>query len=82
MAMNGYWTMLLDQDGFPGSNPPWNFITAIDLNTGKHKWQIPFGEIDLKNNNYKPVNGEPKTGSVISTSIETEHPFSSVTTTE
>lgn len=67
MAMNGYWTMLLDQDGFPGSNPPWNFITAIDLNTGKHKWQIPFGEIDLKNNNYKPVNGEPKTGSVIST---------------
>lgn len=67
MAMNGYWTMLLDQDGFPGSNPPWNFITAIDLTTGKHKWKIPFGTVDLKNDNYKPINGEPKTGSIIST---------------
>jgi quinoprotein glucose dehydrogenase len=24
--------------------PPWGTLTAIDLNTGEHKWQIPLGE--------------------------------------
>ncbi len=39
----GFWQLLLDSDGMPGSNPPWGYLTAIDLNTGKIKWRTPFG---------------------------------------
>ncbi len=34
----------LDPDGYPAFVPPWGTLTAIDLKTGKHLWQIPFGE--------------------------------------
>jgi glucose dehydrogenase len=34
----------LDPDGYPAISPPWGTLTAIDLNTGKYLWQIPFGE--------------------------------------
>ena len=34
----------LDQDGYPAISPPWGTLSAIDLNTGKYLWQIPFGE--------------------------------------
>jgi quinoprotein glucose dehydrogenase len=29
----------------PCNPPPWGQLTAIDLNTGKTRWQIPFGKI-------------------------------------
>ena len=31
-------------DGLPLIQPPWGRITAIDLATGEHVWQIPHGE--------------------------------------
>jgi quinoprotein glucose dehydrogenase len=34
----------LDQEGYPATTPPWGTLTALDLNTGKFVWQIPFGE--------------------------------------
>lgn len=34
----------LDQDGYPAISPPWGTLNAIDLNTGKYLWKIPFGE--------------------------------------
>jgi quinoprotein glucose dehydrogenase len=34
----------LDPDGYPAVQPPWGTLTAIDLNTGDHVWQIPLGE--------------------------------------
>jgi len=44
---HSFWQLLLDPDSLPGSNPPWGLLTAINLNTGETKWQIPFGyEVD------------------------------------
>ena len=37
---------LFDQNGYPGSKPPWGNLTALNLNTGKIKWQVPFGEYE------------------------------------
>jgi len=31
-------------DGYPAIRPPWGQLTAIDLNEGSIKWQIPLGE--------------------------------------
>lgn len=33
-----------DPDSFPPLTPPWGTLHAIDLNSGKTKWVIPFGE--------------------------------------
>ena len=34
----------LDPDGYPAVQPPWGTLNAIDLNTGKYLWKIPFGQ--------------------------------------
>lgn len=34
----------LDPDGYPAIVPPWGTLSAIDLNSGKYLWKIPFGE--------------------------------------
>ena len=41
---NSSFKRLKDQNGYPGSKPPWGTITAINLKNGKIKWQKPFGE--------------------------------------
>jgi len=35
-----------DRNGYPVSTPPWGTLTAIDLNTGEQKWQVPLGEYE------------------------------------
>ena len=40
---SGY-VKFLDPDGYPAVVPPWGTLNAIDLNTGKYLWKIPFGE--------------------------------------
>jgi quinoprotein glucose dehydrogenase len=34
----------LDPEGYPAVAPPWGTLNAIDLNTGKYLWKIPFGQ--------------------------------------
>ncbi len=31
-------------DGLPLQRPPYGTLTAIDLNTGEHRWQVPIGD--------------------------------------
>jgi quinoprotein glucose dehydrogenase len=42
-AFGGY-HKFYDQEGYPATAPPWGTLTAVDLNTGKFIWRIPFGE--------------------------------------
>jgi quinoprotein glucose dehydrogenase len=44
-----------DPQGYPATAPPWGTLTAMDLNTGKFIWNIPFGEY--------PELGHPEWGS-------------------
>ena len=54
---NSKFKRLKDKKGYPGSKPPWGTITAINLNTGKIKWQIPFGEYKELTKKGIPITG-------------------------
>lgn len=62
--MNGY-KRLTTKEGIYGSNPPWGLLTAIDMNTGKKKWQVTLGEIDsLSAQGFAPTGTENYGGPV------------------
>lgn len=42
-SFTGY-TRWYDSQGYPVSSPPWGTLTAIEMNSGKHLWQVPLGE--------------------------------------
>jgi quinoprotein glucose dehydrogenase len=44
-----------DSSGFPVIVPPWGTLTAIDLNTGEHRWRITLGQ-------HPAVSGDSMTG--------------------
>jgi quinoprotein glucose dehydrogenase len=66
-SVRAFWQLLLDDRGYPGSKPPWGLLTAIDLNTGRKIWQIPFGEYDKLQRGGRSVKGQPNFGGVIAT---------------
>jgi quinoprotein glucose dehydrogenase len=41
---NAYFDIFLDHEGYPAIKPPWGTLSAIDLNAGRMRWSIPFGE--------------------------------------
>ncbi len=62
--MDGY-KKLVTEDGLYGSNPPWGLLTAIDMNSGKKKWQVTLGEIDsLSAQGFAPTGTENYGGPV------------------
>jgi quinoprotein glucose dehydrogenase len=59
-----FWQLLLQKNGLPGSNPPWGYLTAINLKNGKIKWRVPFGSI-YDNENKKNIAGDINFGGAI-----------------
>lgn len=39
--------VLLSSLGAPCNPPPWGKLTAIDMNSGETRWQIPFGRVEF-----------------------------------
>jgi quinoprotein glucose dehydrogenase len=37
------YNFLKDENGYPGTTPPWGTLNALDLNTAEIKWSIPLG---------------------------------------
>jgi quinoprotein glucose dehydrogenase len=58
---------LLDDKGYPGIKPPWGVLTAIDLNTGEFKWQVPLGEFPELTKKGIPQTGTETFGGTIAT---------------
>jgi glucose dehydrogenase len=56
-TMDGY-NKFLDPDGYPAVAPPWGTLNALNLDTGKYAWKIPFGEFPEL-----AAKGVPATGS-------------------
>ncbi|MEO6232939.1 MAG: PQQ-binding-like beta-propeller repeat protein [Ferruginibacter sp.] len=56
----------LDDKGLPAISPPWGTLTAIDLNSGKHLWQITLGiTAGLPNQDTNPTGCESYGGPVV-----------------
>lgn len=65
-TIKGY-SKFIDRHGNPGITPPWGTLTAVDLNTGQHKWQIPLGESDTYQGPEGPATGTENYGGPIVT---------------
>ncbi len=56
----------LDKEGYPGINPPWGQLSAINLNTGEYAWKITLGEFkELSAKGIPPTGCENYGGPVI-----------------
>lgn len=64
--LKGY-SKFLDSNGDPGIKPPWGTLTAIDLNTGLHKWQVPLGDVKKYKDQGLPSTGTENYGGPIVT---------------
>ena len=38
---------LLSSLGAPCNPPPWGTLSAIDMNSGEFRWQVPFGQVEF-----------------------------------
>jgi len=58
---------LMSSFGIPCNPPPWGNLTAIDVNSGKIRWQIPFGRKPVGPFNSPAAWGAPNQGGPIVT---------------
>ncbi|MDP2126272.1 MAG: pyrroloquinoline quinone-dependent dehydrogenase [Pseudohongiella sp.] len=73
--VRGGLTSVNGPQGLPLTKPPYGRLTAIDLNTGDHKWVVPHGEgirqriIDLGILDPGPVGSTSRTGPVLTKTL-------------
>lgn len=65
-GFTGY-NRFLTEEGYPAISPPWGTLSAIDLNTGEYKWQIPFGEYEELAQKGIPATGRENYGAPVVT---------------
>lgn len=56
-----------DEEGFPGSKPPWGTLNAIDLKTKTIKWKVPLGEYPKLKERGVPATGTQNFGGCVAT---------------
>lgn len=73
--LRGGKTSVNGPQGLPLTKPPYGRITAIDLNTGEHVWQVPHGEgirqrlIDMGIEDPGPVGSPSRTGPLLTRTL-------------
>jgi len=53
----GGFPKLYDHEGYPGIKPPWGILAAINLNSGRLAWKIPYGEYEELTARGMPLTG-------------------------
>ena len=61
------WDLFVDKNNNPPIDPPWGAIVALDLNLGKIKWKVPFGNFDNLKNLYKKDTGTASRSGITAT---------------
>ena len=56
-----------DSKGYPISQPPWGTLTAINMHTGDHLWQVPLGEYPELTARGIPLTGTDNYGGAVVT---------------
>lgn len=64
--LRSHWQILLDSHGMQGSKPPWGYMVATDLQTGKRLWKVPFG-VATDKVSQKHYSGDMNFGGVVVT---------------
>ena len=60
-------SQLIDEEGYPGSKPPWGELVALDLGTGRIAWRVPLGEYEDLTARGTSITGQPNYGGVLAT---------------
>ena len=58
----GGFPKLYDHEGYPGIKPPWGILAAINLNSGRLAWKIPYGEYEELTARGMPLTGSRNFG--------------------
>lgn len=60
------WRVFRDHEGFPASKPPWGWLNALNLHTGRIAWKVPLGtDIRLEKRGRPELGTENLAGPVV-----------------